>query len=59
MTDVVRPADDTRLLRQQLGHWVHRDIADEQALKQALQRWPLLAELADEQAGSEQFEADL
>lgn len=59
VTDGIRPADDTLLLRRQLGQWQHRNIADEQALERALRRWPLLAELADPAPLSDRQEADV
>ena len=54
--ETVRPADDTLYLRRQLGRWQHRDIAEQQRLEQALQRWPLLAELAFAEAEVQQQE---
>lgn len=59
MSDAVRPADDIRLLRRQMGYWEHRDIADEQTLQAALMRWPLLAELAGEELSPGKHEAGL
>lgn len=53
---VARSADDTLYLRRQLGQWQHRDIAEQQRLEQALQRWPLLAELASAEAEVQQQE---
>ncbi|AEY02637.1 hypothetical protein GU3_14420 [Oceanimonas sp. GK1] len=63
LSESVRSADDTLLLCRQLGQWEHRNIADEQALEQALRRWPLLAELAELTGGQPsadtRYEADI
>lgn len=41
--------DDTDSLRRHLpgGHFDYRDISSERARQGALERWPLLAEVAD------------
>ncbi|WP_344965607.1 hypothetical protein [Oceanisphaera sediminis] len=52
----MRPADDTLYLHRQLGRWQHRDIAEQQRLELALQRWPLLAELVFAEAEVQQQE---
>lgn len=63
LSESVRSADDTLLLCRQLGQWEHRNITDEQALEQALRRWPLLAELAELTGGQlsadARYEADI
>lgn len=42
------PPDDTDSLRRSLpgGHFDYRDISSEHARQRALERWPLLAEVA-------------